>query len=315
MMNRRQTAPCREDKRCSHEDEEMKGEIGMKKRILAVFLAAVMMTAFAACESDYDEEALKDDSAISYECFLDKEDEQETEEEALTDNESGDQTAENLTSNASEPDHQSATGTSNGQASGSGGSGNSSKPVSNGSSASNQASVPSGSGLSDTGAQGNNTNTGNSETAASPETESPQETQPPVHTHNFVDVGVQSMDWSGTAEPGETGPTNTHEKLSVVNACLGCGFYYGNDEGELFADRYYDHIWGPNASDCGGAYTAAMVYAHYYLLACTDPNCHSYRRGDFAYYEYTIYFDGFNNPGTRFILEDWQMKELGLPML
>lgn len=31
MMNRRQTAPCREDKRCSHEDEEMKGEIGMKK--------------------------------------------------------------------------------------------------------------------------------------------------------------------------------------------------------------------------------------------------------------------------------------------
>ena len=160
-----------------------------------------------------------------------------------------------------------------------------------------------------------NTNTGNSETAASPEPESPQETQPPVHTHNFVDVGVQSMDWSGTAEPGETGPTNTHEKVSVVNACLGCGFYYGNDEGELFADRYYDHIWGPNASDCGGAYTAATVYAHYHLLACTDPNCHSYRRGDFAYYEYTIYFDGFNNPGTRFILEDWQMKELGLPML
>ena len=110
MMNRRQTAPCREDKRCSHKDEEMKGEIGMKKRILAVFLAAVMMTAFAACESDYDEEVLKDDSAISYEYFLDKEDEQETEEEALTDNESGDQTAENLASNASEPDHQSATG-------------------------------------------------------------------------------------------------------------------------------------------------------------------------------------------------------------
>ena len=132
------------------------------------------------------------------------------------------------------------------------------------------------------------------------------------HTHNFVDVGVQAMDWSGSPEPGYSGPTNTMESVSATNACLGCGLFFGRDS-DKFMIRYYDHIWGPNASGCGGSYTAATIYACYHLLSCSDPDCHCYRRGDFAYYEYTVYLKGNNNPGKLFILEDWQIEELGLP--
>ena len=65
----------------------------------------------------------------------------------------------------------------------------------------------------------------------------------------------------------------------------------------------------------GGIYTAATIYACYHLLTCSDPDCHCYRRGAFAYYKYTVYLNGNTQPGTDFYLEDWQIKELGLPRL
>ena len=104
--------------------------------------------------------------------------------------------------------------------------------------------------------------------------------KPAAHTHKFVDMGVQSLDWTYGAQDN-TGPTNTYEQVSGVNACLGCGYFLGNDS-DKFAERYYDHIWGPDASSCGGAYTYANVYAHYHLLECSDPDCLNYKRGNLA---------------------------------
>lgn len=144
--------------------------------------------------------------------------------------------------------------------------------------------------------------------------ENTTDTQPSVHTHNFVDVGVKSMDWTYSPELGYTGPTRTREKVSAINACLGCGHYYGNDEGELFSNRYAEHIFVSNTSGCGGAYSLRTVYACYHLLECTTPGCYAYRRGDLDHYEYLIYFNGNGEEPTAFILEDWQIKELGLPM-
>ena len=123
-------------------------------------------------------------------------------------------------------------------------------------------------------------------------------------------MGVQSVDWTYGGQE-DTGPSNTTEEVSAVNACLECGYFLGTD-GDKFADRYYDHIWGPNASSCGGAYSFRTVYARYHLLQCSDPDCGIYKRGKFAYYEYLMYFDGNENPPTEIILTNEQIKELGL---
>lgn len=157
-------------------------------------------------------------------------------------------------------------------------------------------------------------NTGSSNSSGISGTSSSMPTEKPVqHTHNFVDVGVQSMDWSNDIMHDDTGPTNTREKVSAVNTCIACGYYFGQ-EGDKFAERYYDHIWGPNCTDCGGAYTLSTVYACYHLLECSTPGCNTYKRGKLAYYKYEVFFDGNGNPPTDFILEDWQIEELGLPM-
>ena len=118
------------------------------------------------------------------------------------------------------------------------------------------------------------------------------------------------MDWTyANDDPNYDGPTNTHEKVNAANACVQCGYWFGS--GSDFENHYYDHIWGPDAADCGGAYSLRSIYACYHLLECS---CGAYRRGDLAHYEYYMYFNGNGNPPTHIILEEWQIKELGLPM-
>lgn len=78
---------------------------------------------------------------------------------------------------------------------------------------------------------GNSHSSGSSSSAADTDKDSDnsQSSQPSQdtekHTHNFIDVGVQAMDWSGSPEPGYSGPTNTMESVSATNACLGCGLF------------------------------------------------------------------------------------------
>lgn len=164
-------------------------------------------------------------------------------------------------------------------------------------------SKPSASGNNSSSSAGKPDNSGSASTS---------DTKPSVHTHHFVDVGVQSMDWTYAQEPGYTGPTNTREKVSAINACLRCGYYYGNDEGELFANRFAEHVFAPGS--CGGNYSLRTVYACYHLLECTTPGCYAYRRGKLDHYEYLMYFNGNGEEPTPFVLQDWQIKELGLPM-
>ncbi len=135
----------------------------------------------------------------------------------------------------------------------------------------------------------------------------PTET-PAKHTHHFVDVGVQALEWSA-AQQDNTGPTNTREQVGAANVCLSFGYFYGNDD-EKFTERYMDHIFGPNSSkNCPGAYTLTPIYACYHLLECS---CGILKRGNFDHYEYLMYFNGTNNAATKFVLKDWQIKELGL---
>ena len=97
--------------------------------------------------------------------------------------------------------------------------------------------------------------------------------------------------------------------MSAANVCLSCGYFYGNDD-DKFAERYVDHILGPNSSkNCPGAYTLTPIYACYHLLECS---CGTLKRGNFDHYEYLMYFNGTNNAATKFVLKDWQIKELGL---
>ena len=111
------------------------------------------------------------------------------------------------------------------------------------------------------------------------------------------------------AQQDNTGPTNTREQVSAANVCLSCGYFYGNDD-DKFAERYIDHILGPNSSkNCTGAYTLTPIYACYHLLECS---CGTLKRGNFDHYEYLMYFNGTNNAATKFVLKDWQIKELGL---
>lgn len=53
----------------------------------------------------------------------------------------------------------------------------------------------------------------------------------------------------------------------------------------------------------------APIYACYHLLECS---CGTLKRGNFDHYEYLMYFNGANNAATKFVLKDWQIKELGL---
>lgn len=53
----------------------------------------------------------------------------------------------------------------------------------------------------------------------------------------------------------------------------------------------------------------APIYACYHLLECS---CGTLKRGNFDHYEYLMYFNGTNNAATKFVLKDWQIKELGL---
>lgn len=97
--------------------------------------------------------------------------------------------------------------------------------------------------------------------------------------------------------------------MSAANVCLSCGYFYGNDD-DKFAERYVDHILSPNSSkNCTGAYTLTPIYACYHLLECS---CGTLKRGNFDHYEYLMYFNGTNNAATKFVLKDWQIKELGL---
>ena len=203
---------------------------------------------------------------------------------------------------SSKPNHQSSTSSHSQHDGNTGKPTNSWKPDNSGS-----ANKPSHSG--NESSQPSQPNNGGSEKPAKPENST--DTQPSVHTHNFVDVGVQSMDWTYAQEPGYTGPTNTREKVSAINACLRCGQYFGGEE--VFADRFFEHVFGPDA-DCDGNYSLRMVFVCYHLLECSTPGCYSYRRGDLDHYEYLIYFNGNGEEPTPFILEDWQIKELGLPM-
>ena len=137
------------------------------------------------------------------------------------------------------------------------------------------------------------------------------EKTPAPHKHNFVDAGVVAFDWTdGHKEPGYTGPTSTTEEVDGIYACVKCGCYYGTISG-VWDVRYWNHA----ESECGcGAYSLRTVYAQYHLLECSTPGCYAYRRGKLAYYEYLMYFNGNGQMPTSFILKDWQIKELGLPM-
>lgn len=229
-------------------------------------------------------------------------------------------------SSSSKPDNSSSSGSGSssskpGNSDNSGSSSSSSKPSNSGNSGSSSSSSKPGnsdnSGSNSSASKPSGGNSGSSHTATPKPTPKPTAKptpkptkKPAVHTHNFVDMGVQSVDWTYGGQE-DTGPSNTTEEVSAVNACLECGYFLGTD-GDKFADRYYDHIWGPNASSCGGAYSLRTVYARYHLLQCSDPDCGIYKRGKFAYYEYLMYFDGNENPPTEIILTNEQIKELGL---
>lgn len=275
----------------------------MKRSILALFLAAVLVVSLTACGGgkESDNSAKNADVTVS-----DKQENGTQSNSTVSVNAAGEQsTGVSAAGESASPagsgaalsnDAAGALASSAGTASGT-----SNKPGSNANSGA-ASGTPSGGnigGANSSGSSGSSNYSSGSGSGAKP-------TDPPAkHTHHFVDVGVQALDWSA-AQQDNTGPTNTREQVSAVNVCLSCGYFYGNK----FEERYIDHILGPNSSkNCTGAYTLVPIYACYHLLECSCGTC---KRGKFDHYEYLMYFNGTNNAATKFVLKDWQIQELGL---
>lgn len=264
----------------------------MKRSVLALFLAAVLVVSLTACGGRQE----SDNSAKSADAAVSEKQESGTQNNSTASvNAAGEQSTGESVSSAG-----SGAALSNDAAGGSASnagtvSGTSNKPGSNANTGANSSGASGSSGSS-------NHSSGSNSSGAKP-------TEPPAkHTHHFVDVGVQALEWSA-AQQDNTGPTNTREQVGAANVCLSCGYFYGNDD-DKFAERYMDHILGPNSSqNCTGAYTLAPIYACYHLLECS---CGTLKRGKFDHYEYLLYFDGTSNPATKFVLKNWQSKELGL---
>lgn len=281
----------------------------MKRSVLALFLAAVLVVSLTACGGRQE----SDNSAKSADAAVSEKQESRTERNSTASvNAAGEQSTVVPAAESVNPAGSGAN-LSNGSASGSVSSagttsGTSNKPGSNANTGAGSGNTSGGNigGANSSGASGSsgpsNQSSGSNSSGAKP-------TEPPAkHTHQFVDVGVQALEWSA-AQQDNTGPTNTREQVSAVNVCISCGYFYGNDD-DKFAERYIDHILGPNSSqNCTGAYTLAPIYACYHLLECS---CGTLKRGKFDHYEYLMYFNGTNNAATKFVLKDWQIQELGL---
>lgn len=277
----------------------------MKRSILALFLAAVLVVSLTACggRQESDNSAKNADAAVS-----EKQESGTQNNSTASVNAAGEQSTGESVSSAG-----SGAALSNDAAGGSASnagtvSGTSNKPGSNANTGAGSG-TPSGGNIGGANSSGASGSSGSLNQSSGSNSSGTKPTEPPAkHTHQFVDVGVQALEWSA-AQQDNTGPTNTREQVSAVNVCISCGYFYGNDD-DKFAERYIDHILGPNSSqNCTGAYTLAPIYACYHLLECS---CGTLKRGKFDHYEYLLYFNGTSNPATKFVLKDWQSKELGL---
>lgn len=132
---------------------------------------------------------------------------------------------------------------------------------------------------------------------------------PATRKHIWQDMGTDIwMDWSYAMQEN-TGPTAVSFVVNDVDVCTGCGYYYGSDSDEDFFGRLLDHVETSENEFCGGGYTLLPVYEVHHLLVCRD--CGIYKCGNFSHYEYIFTWHGRND---HIKLEDWQIKELGLPL-
>ena len=116
------------------------------------------------------------------------------------------------------------------------------------------------------------------------------------------------MDWSYSLQEN-TGPTKNSFDVYAANVCTGCGYYYGMVDDDNFFLRMDNHLDNPNSEHCLGGYTLLTVYEVHHLLECK--NCSINKCGEFSHYEYIFTWYGHND---HIKLEDWQIKELGLPL-
>ena len=114
------------------------------------------------------------------------------------------------------------------------------------------------------------------------------------------------LEWFST---GKHWPYPNAFKVSAANFCTGCGYYYGTGINDNFDIRYFDHLDNPNSEHCLGGYTLLHIYEIHHLLECR--NCNISKCGKFSHYQYTFTWYGHND---KIKLEDWQIKELGLPL-
>ena len=132
---------------------------------------------------------------------------------------------------------------------------------------------------------------------------------PATRKHVWEDLGSDvRLDWSGSLQEN-TGPTQNAFKVSAANFCTGCGYYYGTGINDNFDIRYFDHLDNPNSEHCLGGYTLLHIYEIHHLLECR--NCNISKCGKFSHYQYTFTWYGHND---KIKLEDWQIKELVLPL-
>lgn len=135
------------------------------------------------------------------------------------------------------------------------------------------------------------------------------ESIPATRKHVWEDLGTDIwMDWSYSLQEN-TGPTKNSFDVYAANVCTGCGYYYGMVDDDNFFLRMDNHLDNPNSEHCLGGYTLLTVYEVHHLLECK--NCSINKCGEFSHYEYIFTWYGHND---HIKLEDWQIKELGLPL-
>lgn len=135
------------------------------------------------------------------------------------------------------------------------------------------------------------------------------ESIPATRKHIWKDIGTDIwMNWSGSLQEN-TGPIENSFDVYATNVCTGCGYYYGTGDDDNFELRYFDHLDNPSSEHCLGGYTLLTIYEVHHLLECK--NCNIYKCGAFSHYEYIFTWFGHND---HIKLEDWQIKDLGLPL-